>query len=146
MVHQLPSFLVHFYLDVEVAWENAPLKESRIAPRGRRVRDQSRAPGVQSRAPVSSPAPMDPTANPKKQPEGEHSSDYAPYPTLSPEDVEPPPPSSAPAHHATTMPPESNPYVTPAPAASSSKSIPSFFALSVVWHSGDLVLFDLSIP
>ncbi|XP_010916694.1 GEM-like protein 1 [Elaeis guineensis] len=63
---------------------------------------------------------MDPTANPKKQSEGEHSADYAPYPTLNPEDVSPPPPPSAP--HATTMPAEFNPYVTPAPVASSSKN------------------------
>ncbi|KAG1334612.1 putative GEM-like protein 1 [Cocos nucifera] len=65
---------------------------------------------------------MDPTANPKKQSEGEHSSEYSPYPTLNPEDVAPPPPPSAPTYHATTMPPESNPYVTPAPASSSSKN------------------------
>ncbi|XP_010499322.1 PREDICTED: GEM-like protein 1 [Camelina sativa] len=43
-----------------------------------------------------------------------HSSDYAPYPKLDPTDVNPPPSQPIPAA-ATTMPPESNPYVSPAP-------------------------------
>ncbi|CAN0838836.1 GEM-like protein 1 [Linum grandiflorum] len=66
-----------------------------------------------------------------------NTSDYAPYPKLDPKDVAPPsenwanvsmsgsvpPPSAAPGpapipgDHATTMPPESNPYVSPAPAS-----------------------------
>uniref|UniRef100_A0A2P2JT66 FH INTERACTING protein 1 n=1 Tax=Rhizophora mucronata TaxID=61149 RepID=A0A2P2JT66_RHIMU len=65
--------------------------------------------------------------------------DYAPYPKLDPNDVAPPPeswsnvpvgpqqsqpsihqgPSPIPGSAATTMPPESNPYVSPAPAAAS---------------------------
>jgi len=67
-----------------------------------------------------------------------HTSDYAPYPKLDPADVAPPPPPetgrSAPAgdYQATTMPPESNPYVTPSPAApsSSAKSTPRHSLLS----------------
>ncbi|XP_006305491.2 GEM-like protein 1 [Capsella rubella] len=43
-----------------------------------------------------------------------HSSEYAPYPKLDTTDVTPPPPSQ-PIPAATTMPPESNPYVSPAP-------------------------------
>ncbi|ONK75620.1 uncharacterized protein A4U43_C03F18800 [Asparagus officinalis] len=59
-----------------------------------------------------------------------HSADYAPYPKLDPADVAPPPPATDTAarsatagdYQATTMPPESNPYVTPSPAAASSSS------------------------
>jgi hypothetical protein len=66
---------------------------------------------------------MDPTADQeqKKKSDGaERSPEYAPYPSLSPDDVAPPPPSySATAAvgggGATTMPAEANPYVTPAP-------------------------------
>ncbi|KAJ6335461.1 hypothetical protein OIU78_012152 [Salix suchowensis] len=67
-----------------------------------------------------------------------HNSDYAPYPKLDPKDVAPPPEnwanlsmgsttqsqppgqSSVTGTAATTMPAESNPYVSPAPVASSS--------------------------
>ncbi|KAJ6685639.1 GEM-LIKE PROTEIN 2 [Salix purpurea] len=67
-----------------------------------------------------------------------HDSDYAPYPKLDPKDVAPPPEnwanlsmgsttqsqppgqSSVTGTAATTMPAESNPYVSPAPVASSS--------------------------
>ncbi|XP_044511925.1 GEM-like protein 1 [Mangifera indica] len=58
-----------------------------------------------------------------------HSSDYAPYPTLDPNDVAPPPQnwtnvSAGPApingSAATTMPPESNPYVSASPVPQSS--------------------------
>lgn len=67
-----------------------------------------------------------------------HNSDYAPYPKLDPKDVAPPPEnwanlsmgsttqsqppgqSSIAGTAATTMPAESNPYVSPAPVASSS--------------------------
>ncbi|RRT44649.1 hypothetical protein B296_00049190 [Ensete ventricosum] len=62
---------------------------------------------------------MDPTADHdgKKSPDGDRSAGYAPYPKLTPEDVAPPPAA------ATTMPPESNPYVVPSAAPSSSKSL-----------------------
>ncbi|KAJ8476173.1 hypothetical protein OPV22_019900 [Ensete ventricosum] len=61
---------------------------------------------------------MDPTADHdgKKSPDGDRSAGYAPYPKLTPEDVAPPPAA------ATTMPPESNPYVVPSAAPSSSKN------------------------
>ncbi|XP_021900650.1 GEM-like protein 1 [Carica papaya] len=63
-----------------------------------------------------------------------HSEDYAPYPKLELNDVAPPPqnwssvcagssdrgPATISGAAATTMPPESNPYVTPAPVQSSS--------------------------
>lgn len=63
-----------------------------------------------------------------------HTADYAPYPMLDPADLIPPPPPLATGtaarsaasgdFQATTMPAESNPYVTPTPAAtSSSKSM-----------------------
>lgn len=77
---------------------------------------------------------------PEKQ--NPHTSEYAPYPKLDPNDVAPPPPQNfgnasmgpSPQSHpapaegpapiagaaATTMPAESNPYVSPAPVASSS--------------------------
>ncbi|XP_020262420.1 GEM-like protein 1 [Asparagus officinalis] len=69
----------------------------------------------------------------KTEPSGDqhsHSADYAPYPKLDPADVAPPPPATDTAarsatagdYQATTMPPESNPYVTPSPAAASSSS------------------------
>ncbi|XP_010538166.1 PREDICTED: GEM-like protein 1 [Tarenaya hassleriana] len=57
----------------------------------------------------------------KPPPPAPHSSDYAPYPTLDPNDVTPPPrdwsSGTAPisGYAATTMPPESNPYVSPSP-------------------------------
>lgn len=69
----------------------------------------------------------------------EHSTDYVPYPQIDPNDIAPPPPnctsvpatsqqspidlprsSAAPEVSATTMPPESNPYVSPAPVPASS--------------------------
>lgn len=60
--------------------------------------------------------------------------DYAPYPKLDPADVAPPPPpplatesaarsTASGDFQATTMPAESNPYVTPAPAAPASSKI-----------------------
>ncbi|KAL2340005.1 hypothetical protein Fmac_007945 [Flemingia macrophylla] len=55
-----------------------------------------------------------------------HSPDYAPYPKLDPNDVVPPPNTDSRApisgDAATTMPKDSNPYVTPAPVATSSKT------------------------
>ncbi|CAN8313452.1 unnamed protein product [Cochlearia groenlandica] len=58
---------------------------------------------------ISTPSPSDP-----KPP---HSSDYAPYPKLDPNDVSPPPPPHPiSGDTATTMPPEFNPYVSPSPA------------------------------
>ncbi|KAJ4750485.1 GEM-like protein 1 [Rhynchospora pubera] len=75
---------------------------------------------------------MDPTADQaqkKKSDAAERSPEYAPYPSLSSDDVAPPTPPSYTAATApgggggaTTMPAEGNPYVTPAPAASSSKN------------------------
>lgn len=78
----------------------------------------------------------------KQQQQQPHSSDYAPYPKLDPNDVAPPPenwssvsigqrsndgpgpgPASINTSAATTMPSESNPYVSPSPVpASSTKS------------------------
>ncbi|WOL18515.1 GEM-like protein 1 [Canna indica] len=54
-----------------------------------------------------------------KKPDAEHSVDYAPYPTLTPEDVAPPPPPPVAAgpRDSTSMPTEPNPYVTPSPAS-----------------------------
>ncbi|XP_044474660.1 GEM-like protein 1 isoform X2 [Mangifera indica] len=58
-----------------------------------------------------------------------HSTDYAPYPKLDPNDVAPPPenlsnvsvgPAPISETAATTMPSESNPYVSPSPVSSSS--------------------------
>ncbi|KAK4368708.1 hypothetical protein RND71_012500 [Anisodus tanguticus] len=63
-----------------------------------------------------------PNPNPKANPPSDHchSSDYAPYPKLDPNDVTPVSVSGGPApissSDATTMPTESNPYVTPDPA------------------------------
>lgn len=66
-----------------------------------------------------------------------HSTDYAPYPKLDPNDVVPPTPPQQPqpplstgpesrapisGDAATTMPTDTNPYVTPAPAASTNKT------------------------
>ncbi|XP_077213302.1 FH interacting protein 1 [Tasmannia lanceolata] len=70
----------------------------------------------------------------KNKSEDEHSPDYAPYPKIDPKDVDPPPyqekydtfvmGSSQPSDpHATTMPAESNPYVSPSPAPSSSSTV-----------------------
>lgn len=78
---------------------------------------------------------MDPTAGQeqKKKSDGdERSPEYAPYPSLSPDDVTPPPPPppsySATADvgggGATTMPAEANPYVTPAPVPKSMLTSP----------------------
>lgn len=65
--------------------------------------------------------------HPVPNPSGSHSSDYAPYPKLDPNDVAPPPDplmyqrgAPPPSAGATTMPPESNPYVSAAPPPSSS--------------------------
>jgi hypothetical protein len=71
-----------------------------------------------------------------------HTTDYAPYPKLDPNDVVPPPPQPQPAAStdaaaaataATTMPAESNPYVSPAPvsAPTSAKSLFSLFLSSL---------------
>ncbi|KAG6533684.1 GEM-like protein 1 [Zingiber officinale] len=56
-----------------------------------------------------------------KRSEGDQSTDYAPYPTLTAEDVAPPPPPSvASGHrHAASMPANYNPYVTSSPASKS---------------------------
>ncbi|XP_057427406.1 GEM-like protein 1 [Lotus japonicus] len=60
-----------------------------------------------------------------------HSTEYAPYPKLDPNDVVPPPPSQpintpspldARGDAATTMPTESNPYVSPSPVPTSNSS------------------------
>ncbi|CDP11469.1 unnamed protein product [Coffea canephora] len=93
---------------------------------------------------------MDPNPKPNPKPEDHpHSADYAPYPKLDTQDItpppptttdtwtsvpvgsDPPPPSSQPpqthplpgASAATSMPPESNPYVSPAPAGGSGSSV-----------------------
>ncbi|KAJ0233743.1 GEM-like protein 1 [Hirschfeldia incana] len=58
------------------------------------------------------------TPSASSEPKAPHSSDYAPYPKLDPNDVTPPPPPPpAPisSNAATTMPPEFNPYVSPSP-------------------------------
>lgn len=63
-------------------------------------------------------------SNPPSPPPNLHSSDYAPYPKLDPNDVAPPPENWGPApinqSAATTMPSESNPYVSPTPVPNSS--------------------------
>ncbi|KAI3442812.1 GRAM domain-containing protein [Psidium guajava] len=74
--------------------------------------------------PAHPPKPS-PVVDPKRD-EVPHTSDYAPYPKLDPNDVAPPPPAPpipgedprAPisGSAATSMPTESNPYVAPAPA------------------------------
>ncbi|KMT19751.1 hypothetical protein BVRB_1g008070 [Beta vulgaris subsp. vulgaris] len=78
-------------------------------------------PTVDESKPVKpdNPSP-DPDPTPKSSSEP-HSKDYAPYPKLDPNDVIPPPDPllSAPST-ATTMPSESNPYVSAAPAPTSS--------------------------
>lgn len=62
----------------------------------------------------------------KKPETGNPSSDYAPYPKISMEEISPPPPpvnqeeAFGSNNHATTMPPESNPYISASPAPSSS--------------------------
>ncbi|XP_072980277.1 GEM-like protein 1 [Typha angustifolia] len=60
---------------------------------------------------------MDPATHqsPKKGSDGDRSSEYAPYPSLTPEDVAPPPPPPTTVAGATAMPGESNPYVTSTP-------------------------------
>ncbi|CAL9132126.1 GEM-like protein 1 [Musa acuminata AAA Group] len=63
---------------------------------------------------------MDPAADhaDAKKPDADRSVDYAPYPTLTAEDVAPPPPPSAAVgpRDITSLPPEHNPYVTSSPA------------------------------
>ncbi|KAL9234691.1 hypothetical protein vseg_009530 [Gypsophila vaccaria] len=58
-----------------------------------------------------------------------HSAEYAPYPTLDPNDVAPPPDPllSRTSYAATTLPPESNPYVSasPVPTSSTKKTVES---------------------
>lgn len=80
---------------------------------------------------------MDTTADHggKKGPDGDRSASYAPYPKLTPEDIAPPPAA------ATTMPPESNPYVVPSAAPSSSNSTIGFLSLSL-----SLILDQLGCP
>lgn len=88
---------------------------------------QQQADQIQTKAPSESE---------KQQP---HSSDYAPYPKLDPNDVTPPPqnwtnlatgPAPINESAATTMPPESNPYVSPSPVQpSSSKSKSQSFVM-----------------
>lgn len=51
-------------------------------------------------------------------PKAPHSSDYAPYPKLDPNDVAPPPPPIS-DDASTTMLPEFNPYISPSPARKS---------------------------
>lgn len=63
---------------------------------------------------ISTPAAA--SSEPKAPP---HSSDYAPYPKLDPNEVTPPPPAPISGDAATTMPPEFNPYVSPSPAPKS---------------------------
>jgi hypothetical protein len=78
-----------------------------------------------------------------------HTTDYAPYPKLDPNDVVPPPPQPQPAAStdaaaaATTMPAESNPYVSPAPvsAPTSTKSLFSLFLPSIFYPIQLLLLF-----
>lgn len=66
---------------------------------------------------------MDPAADhaDAKKPDVDRSVDYAPYPTLTAEDVAPPPPPSAAVgpRDITSLPPEHNPYVTSSPAPKS---------------------------
>ncbi|KAF8020517.1 hypothetical protein BT93_G1055 [Corymbia citriodora subsp. variegata] len=82
--------------------------------------------------PESDPAHLpkpSPDPDPKPAAAAPHSSDYAPYPKLDPNDVAPPPlageapraPISGVA--ATSMPSESNPYVAPAPATAPQSSV-----------------------
>lgn len=122
-------------------------------------------PTVDESKPVKpdNPSP-DPDPTPKSSSEP-HSKDYAPYPTLDPNDVTPPPDPllSAPST-ATTMPSESNPYVSAAPApTSSTKSmnlylVPFFFFCFISYNSDDfnfsfsfcdfgcyLIWFDLTV-
>lgn len=78
-----------------------------------------------SRPPPPSDGDQGKPENPNQipTPSESHSSDYAPYPKLDPNDVAPPsdpPRAAAAAASATTMPPESNPYVSPSPAPKSS--------------------------
>ncbi|KAK4797348.1 hypothetical protein SAY86_029674 [Trapa natans] len=77
------------------------------------------------------PHAPNPPQEPDTQHQAPHSADYSPYPKIDPADVAPPPEnwshltSSSPrgpisGDAASTMPPESNPYVTPAPTRQSS--------------------------
>lgn len=79
-----------------------------------------------------------PTQEPDTKHHTPHPSDYSPYPKLDPADVAPPSENwsnltaSAPrapisGDATTAMPPESNPYVTPAPAPQSSVKSEFFF-------------------
>lgn len=79
--------------------------------------------------PAHPPKPS-PVPDPKRD-EAPHTSDYAPYPKLDPNDVAPPPPpvpGEAPrapisGSAATSMPTESNPYVAPAPVPAPQSSV-----------------------
>lgn len=53
------------------------------------------------------------------EPKAPHSSDYAPYPKLDPNEATPPPAAPISGDPATTMPPEFNPYVSPSPVPKS---------------------------
>lgn len=90
-----------------------------------------------------------------------HSSDYAPYPKIDPNDVAPPPqnwsnvstatgPAPINESAATTMPAESNPYVSPAPIQpSSSKSMIQFFIILFIFNNkyrkSEIFAFKLSV-
>ncbi|KAI6689253.1 hypothetical protein NL676_026081 [Syzygium grande] len=77
--------------------------------------------------------PPKPSPSPSPDPDPKpHSSDYAPYPKLDPNDVSPPPPAAVPGDAprapitgsaATSMPAESNPYIAPAPAPAPQSSV-----------------------
>lgn len=82
-----------------------------------------------------------------------HSASYAPYPKLNPNDVAPPPPPpvgnwtygvpEGPApisgNSATAMPPESNPYVSPAPVPASSVKSESALWTDLIWLRGFVI-------
>ncbi|XP_021740311.1 GEM-like protein 1 [Chenopodium quinoa] len=90
---------------------------------------ESKPPKPDNLTPTSTPNP-NPDPTPKSSSDETHSSEYAPYPKLDPNDVVPPPDPllSPPApSSATTMPNESNPYVSaaPVPTSSSKKTMDS---------------------
>lgn len=90
-----------------------PLPEVRrqLIPARRQARNRSASPKMDSSADHAD----------DKRSEGERSTEYAPYPTLTAEDVALPPPPSVAAgpRDSTSMPAESNPYITSSPVSKS---------------------------
>ncbi|XP_020962143.1 GEM-like protein 1 [Arachis ipaensis] len=117
-------------------------------------------------AKTTTPPPPPPNDSPSQSQSQPHSTDYAPYPKIDPNDVTPPLP-----HHpnltseplqpvtspvaaetrapisgdaATTMPPESNPYVSPAPVQPSKNTLDSVkdvlgrFVVMIINSSGSV--------